>query len=138
MTPHPKEAADLLGSNVSHVQNKRLEKAARIGQQYGGVSILKGYRSIITRNSDDILDKSDKSDKSGAVICEAGNPGMAVGGMGDVLAGMVAGFIAQKVPIFYAAVLAVFMHAESADKAVDKYGQRGLLPTDLFDYFADI
>ena len=97
--------------------------------------MLKGYRSIIARNSDEILDKSDES---GAVICEAGNPGMAVGGMGDVLAGMIAGFIAQKVPIFYAAVLAVFMHAQSADKAVDKYGQRGLLPTDLFNYFSDI
>ena len=127
LTPHPKEAANLLGVNLNHVLDKRLEKTQRLQEQYGGVAVLKGHQTIINYG--------DKDDIS---ICPHGNPGMAVGGMGDVLAGMISGFAAQKISLRDAAVLGVFIHAYSADIAVKDIGKLSLLPTDLFRYISVI
>jgi len=131
LTPHPKEAANLLGVNLNHVQDKRLEKTKRLQEQYGGVIVLKGYESII-------LEADDLEADDNVIICPHGNPGMAVGGMGDVLAGMISGFVAQKISLNNAAILGVFLHAQSADLAVKDYGELSLLPTDLFKYFVKI
>ena len=64
LTPHPKEAANLLGSNVSHIQNKRLEKVRVVQNQYGGVCVLKGHKTLV-------------DDGETTYLCEHGNPGMA-------------------------------------------------------------
>ena len=122
---------NILGVNLNHVQDKRLEKTKRLQEQYGGVIVLKGYESII-------LEADDLEADDNVIICPHGNPGMAVGGMGDVLAGMISGFVAQKISLNNAAILGVFLHAQSADLAVKDYGELSLLPTDLFKYFVKI
>ncbi len=121
LTPHPKEAAGLLGANLSHIQNKREEKVRVLQEKYGGVAVLKGFESLI-----------DNGDET--YLCKNGNPGMAVGGMGDVLTGMIAGFLSQGLSLFDAARLGVFVHALSADLAVKDFGECSLLPTDIFSY----
>lgn len=125
LTPHPKEAANLLGSNVSPIQDKRLEKVRVAQKQYGGVCVLKGHKTLV-------------DDGENTYVCEHGNPGMATGGMGDVLAGMIAGFLSQGLSLIDSARVGVLSHALSADLASKDFGQRSLLPTDLFSYFYKI
>jgi ADP-dependent NAD(P)H-hydrate dehydratase / NAD(P)H-hydrate epimerase len=125
LTPHPKEAANLLGANISHIQDKRPEKVRVAQKQYGGVCVLKGHNTLV-------------DDGENTYLCEYGNPGMATGGMGDVLAGMIAGFLSQGLSLIDAARVGVLSHALSADLASEDFGQRSLLPTDLFSYFSKI
>lgn len=118
LTPHPGEAARLLGiENANYVQINRfaaLEKLCELG----GVWVLKGNGSLI------------KKQGSPYSICSYGNPGMASGGMGDVLSGIIGGLIAQRIDCFTAASLGVLMHALAGDKAATA-GERGLLASDL-------
>lgn len=118
MTPHPGEAARLLACSVQEVQRDRLAAVMALQHQYGGVVILKGAGSLI-------------SDGARCWQCPAGNPGMATAGMGDILAGLVAALLAQQVPLFEAAALAVSLHARAGDQAAEA-GQRGLLASDLW------
>ena len=120
LTPHPGEAARLLGWTSSAVQANRREAIRRLGERYGGSIILKGAGTLI-------------QGKDELVICNAGNPGMASGGMGDVLTGVVAGLIAQGRGPFQAAKEGVCLHAVSGDRAAEK-GERGLLATDLLPW----
>jgi NAD(P)H-hydrate epimerase len=117
MTPHPGEAARLLGTTTATVQADRLAAAAAIQRQYGGVCVLKGAGTIIQAASQIFL-------------CNAANPGMASGGMGDVLTGIIAGLLAQGGAPATVAGLAACVHARAAD-IVAVEGQRGLLATDL-------
>lgn len=118
LTPHPGEAARLLGCTVQAVQQDRLSAVAALQSRYGGVVILKGAGSLI-------------SDGQQCWQCPAGNPGMATAGMGDILAGLVAALLAQHVPLFEAAALAVSLHARAGDIAAES-GQRGMLASDLW------
>ncbi len=120
LTPHPGEAARLLGKSTAAVQADRYVAARDIQQRYGGICVLKGAGTII--QSGDM-----------SFVCSAGNPGMASGGMGDVLTGIIAGFLAQGLSPLKAAVLGVCIHAEAGD-LVAKEGQRGMLATDLFPF----
>lgn len=119
LTPHPGEAARLLGKNVSEIQADRLAAASAIQSHFGGVVVLKGAGTVVV----------DARGETG--ICTEGNPGMASGGMGDVLTGVIAGLLAQDLPMMEAARLGVCLHGRAADLAA-KDGQRGLLATDLF------
>lgn len=119
LTPHPGEAARLLGSSVFDVQRDRFAAASALQRGYGGVAVLKGSGTLICENQDDPIS-----------ICQAGNPGMASGGMGDVLTGVIAGLIAQRLPLGSAAKLGVCLHAQAADLAAAE-GERGLLASDL-------
>ena len=67
------------------------------------------------------------------MVCTDGNPGMATAGMGDELTGITAALLAQGMPAFQAAVYAVCLHANAADKVAAEYGQRGILASDLFE-----
>ncbi len=122
LTPHPGEAARLLGRTVRDIHADRFGAARDIQRQYGGVVVLKGAGSIIA---------------SGAhhppAVCSDGNPGMASGGMGDVLTGVVAAWLAQGWPGREAAQLAVCLHAAAGDKAA-RAGERGLLASDLMSH----
>jgi len=118
LTPHPGEAARLLGIHTSEVQSDRLAAASILQKKYGGVVILKGSGTIVV-DGENIPS-----------ICSAGNPGMASGGMGDVLTGVIAGFVAQGLQNQDAARLGVCLHAAAADAAA-RDGQRGMLATDL-------
>lgn len=117
LTPHPGEAGRLLGSDAARVQADRLAAAARIQQDFGGVCVLKGAGTVI-------------HDGREAAICTGGNPGMASGGMGDVLTGVIAALIAQDLAPPEAARLGVCVHAEAADRAA-RAGERGLLASDV-------
>lgn len=121
LTPHPGEAARLLGCPVAEVQADRYGAAAELARRYGGVCVLKGAGSLV-------------ADGQGLAVCTAGNPGMASGGMGDVLTGILAGLRAQGLEAGPAARLGVCLHAAAADRAAAEGGERGLLAGDLFPH----
>lgn len=119
LTPHPGEAAGLLGVTVEEVQQDRLSAVIKLQKMRGGIVVLKGAGSLIV-------------DQAGLpVLCGAGNPGMATAGMGDVLTGVIAGLIAQRIPTSIATKLAVCLHAEAGDLAAVN-GERGMIASDLF------
>jgi len=126
LTPHPGEAARLLGVNTNDVQADRFGSAASIQQKFGGAVILKGAGSVV----------AGESGVTGVVT--QGNPGMASGGMGDVLSGIVGGLMAQGLSVENAARLSAVLHASAADLAADEVGQRGLLATDLIPYLCQL
>jgi NAD(P)H-hydrate epimerase len=117
ITPHPGEAARLLGSTNAEVNADRFGAARALQQRYGGVAILKGYGSLIA-GADEIL------------LSDYGNPGMASGGMGDVLSGVIGALLSQHLPGLEAAALGVCLHGAAADIAAAD-GQRGLAASDL-------
>lgn len=119
LTPHPGEAARLLGMTVAALQADRVAAVQALQQRYGGVVILKGAGTLIC-------------DGEHVWRCDAGNPGMATPGMGDVLAGLAGALLAQDVPLAEAAVLAVSLHARAADRIARDQGERGLLASDLW------
>jgi NAD(P)H-hydrate epimerase len=121
LTPHPGEAGRLLGCSTAEVQVDRYAAVRAIRGRYGGVCVLKGAGTLV-------------DDGQGPIgVCAQGNPGMASGGMGDVLTGVVAGLLAQGLNAGEAARMAVCLHAEAADLAA-RDGERGLLATDLLPW----
>lgn len=121
LTPHPGEAARLLKTSTAAVQSDRFAAVRSIQHEYGGVCVLKGAGSLIDDGNDPLS------------LCSAGNPGMASGGMGDVLTGVIAGLLAQGMKPVNAVQLAVCVHAEAGDR-VATVGERGILATDLFPF----
>jgi ADP-dependent NAD(P)H-hydrate dehydratase / NAD(P)H-hydrate epimerase len=126
ITPHPGEAARLLGETVAGIERDRLQAARRLAGRYACAVVLKGAGSVIAAPGEI------------PVIVDAGNPGMATGGMGDVLTGTIAALLAQGRPqglsCFEAAVCGALLHAAAGDAAACDGGERGLLPSDLFPH----
>ena len=118
LTPHPGEAAQLLGITNTEVQADRIKAIKQLHEKFGGVIVLKGNGTLIY-NGNRIQ------------ICLAGNPGMAVGGMGDVLTGAISAFLAQGLSLWDAANLGVSLHAHAADIHAQQHGQNSLLPSDV-------
>ncbi len=119
ITPHPGEAARLLKISKDAVEANRMKAAVSLQNKYQAIAVLKGAGTLVA------------TDSESPVICEAGNPGMATAGMGDVLSGVIAGLIAQGIPLPIAAKLGVSLHAEAGDLAA-KNGERGMIASDLF------
>ncbi|QIL20408.1 NAD(P)H-hydrate dehydratase [Thermomonas sp. HDW16] len=122
MTPHPGEAARLLGIATVDVQRDRFAAANALRERYGAQVVLKGAGSIVA-----------SPEAVPAVIC-AGNPGMAVGGMGDLLTGCIAALLAQGFAPRDAAIAGALLHASAGDAAARVDGERGLLPSDLLPW----
>ncbi len=122
ITPHPGEAARLLGIATTDVQRDRFAAAMALRERYGAQVVLKGAGSIVA-----------SPDAPPAAIC-AGNPGMAVGGMGDLLTGCIAALLAQGFPPRDAAIAGALLHACAGDAAARDEGERGLLPSDLLPW----
>ncbi|MRS90443.1 bifunctional ADP-dependent NAD(P)H-hydrate dehydratase/NAD(P)H-hydrate epimerase [Enterobacteriaceae bacterium RIT714] len=121
LTPHPGEAARLLNCSVAEIESDRLLSAQRLVKRYGGVAVLKGAGTIVAC-------------ESGALgIIDAGNAGMASGGMGDVLSGIISALLGQKLTPYDAAIAGCVAHGAAADRLAAQYGTRGMLATDLFD-----
>ncbi len=121
LTPHPGEAARLLGCSVTTVQADRFGAITELQKRFGGTIVLKGAGTLVWSGA-------------GAIdICDAGNPGMASGGMGDVLTGVIAGLIAQGLELAEAARRGVCLHAAAGDQAAQA-GERGMLAGDLLPY----
>ena len=118
LTPHPKEAAILLNSTTQIVQNDRIHAIKALHTLYGGVIVLKGNGTLIF-------------DGKNLEIGLAGNAGMAVGGMGDTLTGLIASFIAQGLSLWNSANLGVSLHAHAGDQLAQQKSQRGVIPSEL-------
>jgi len=129
LSPHPGEAARLLNCDSHTIQSDRIAAAKEIQKKFGGITVLKGSGTVI------VDDRKDGGQK--VSICAAGNPGMASGGMGDVLTGVIAGLIAQRVSLGLdigdAARLGVCLHASAGDNAATD-GERGMLASDLMPW----
>lgn len=119
LTPHVGEAARLLAQSIEQVQADRVQAATALQHKYGGVVVLKGADTVVVDNAGEVS------------VCSEGNPGMASGGMGDVLTGMITGLLAQGCSLAKAARMGACLHAHAADVAAQD-GQRGLLASDLF------
>lgn len=126
LTPHPGEAGRLLDCTTQMIQQDRFLSIAKLQERYGGVIVLKGVGTLI------------KDDKDCPSLCPAGNPGMATGGMGDILSGIIGGLVAQRLSLKAAADAGVFIHAFAADKAAAQGGERGLLATDLLPHLRSL
>jgi hydroxyethylthiazole kinase-like uncharacterized protein yjeF len=125
MTPHPGEMATLLGTSVSEVQSNRLEVALAFARDYGVTVVLKGAGTII-------------ADVSGrAYINTTGTPGMATGGVGDVLAGMIGGLLAQGWTAERAACTAVYIHGRAGEIAAEECTEPSMIASDVAERVGD-
>ncbi len=120
ITPHPGEMSRLLGISIKEVQDNRERIAMECAKLSKAVVVLKGYRSVIT-------------DGEQLEINTTGNPGMAKGGMGDALSGLLAAFLARGMSSFEAARLAVHIHGVAGDLASKKWGKESMIARDLID-----
>jgi NAD(P)H-hydrate epimerase len=121
MTPHPGEMARLVGKTSSEVQEDRLGEACNFARTHGVHLVLKGARTVIAH-------------PDGAVfINPTGNPGMASGGMGDVLTGIISGLMVQGLPVWEAVNAGVYLHGRAADSLARSMGPMGFLASDLMD-----
>ncbi len=127
LTPHPAEAARLLQCSTAEVQADRVAAASELQTLYGGIIVLKGAQTLIASRQQEALQ---------LWRCPYGNAGMASAGMGDVLAGLIVGLLAQKdiideADMLFCVQLGVCLHSYSADKIAATDGQRGLLASDI-------
>ena len=120
ITPHPGEMGRLTSRTVADIQANRMDVARRFAGEYKVIVVLKGHRTLIASPDGTVW------------VNPTGNPGMATGGTGDVLTGMIAGLIAQHPKqIFRATVLAVYLHGLAGDLAAEELGENSLVATDL-------
>ncbi len=122
LTPHPGEAARLLKTTSATIQGDRFAAITALREKYGGTIVLKGSGTLVLGDS-----------KPEPSICTQGNPGMASGGMGDVLTGVISGLLAQGLGYHEAAEIGVRLHGTAGDKAAEE-GERGLLAGDLMPW----
>lgn len=128
ITPHPGEAARLLGTSGAEVQADRPAAALALAVRCGGAVVLKGAGSLVSRAHPP---GGDAAELIG--VCAHGNPGMASAGMGDVLSGIVAGLLAQGLDVAGAALAGTCLHGLAGDLAARRLGQRSLLAGDVVD-----
>ncbi len=119
LTPHPGEAARLLGTTSRQVQTDRLASARRLAAASGAVVVLKGFRTIVAEPG------------GRASVNPTGNPGLATAGSGDVLGGIVGALLARGRDAFPAAVAAVYAHGLAADQVAGRRGEEGMLAGDV-------
>lgn len=124
LTPHPGEFARLTGSSVQDVQQDREQAAMRFAAENNVTVLLKGKDTVIT-------------DGESIAINQTGNSGMATGGSGDVLTGLIAGLLAQGLHAFDAARLGAHLHGLAGDLAAADLGERGMIASDLPRYLCD-
>ena len=125
LTPHPGEFSRLVQSSTGDVLNNRVEWVSDFARDFGVHLVLKGYRTLT-------------SDPEGRVfINPTGNPGMATGGSGDVLSGMLGAMIVQEDNIRDAVIAGIYIHGLSGDIAVKKTGEKSLLPGDIINFLPD-
>lgn len=125
LTPHPGEMARLMGVGVADIEGDRIGYAKALSEKYGCTVILKGSITVVAGNGKVYFNTN-------------GNPGMATGGSGDVLAGMVAAFCCTGMSSIDAAVTAVYLHGAAGDKASAVYGEISALPSDVINFLPEL
>lgn len=135
ITPHPGEAARLLATTAGQVQADRFAAITQLQARTGTQCLLKGAGSLMAfaPDTDSARDSAEQID-----VCTEGNPGMASGGMGDILTGVIAALMAQGLSSADALRCGVCAHGEAADQAVSAIGERGLLATDLLPWLSRV
>jgi len=119
LTPHPGEMGRLAGVESARVQGDRLGTAAAFTETYGCLLVLKGARTLV-------------AEPQGVIhVNPTGNPALASGGSGDVLTGMIGGFLARRWPLSQASLAGVYLHGLAADALAEEMGQTGILPSEL-------
>lgn len=121
ITPHPGEMARLLGQTVEAVQSDRKAAARGVAEITDAIVCLKGHRTVVANPAGDIY------------VNDTGNSGMATGGSGDVLTGMIASFVGQGIDDFSAAVSAVYIHGLAGDIAVERKGPFSMIASDIIE-----
>jgi ADP-dependent NAD(P)H-hydrate dehydratase / NAD(P)H-hydrate epimerase len=125
ITPHPGEMSRLTGLSIAEIQTNRLEVARKFAREHALIVVLKGHRTLIAAADGNVW------------VNPTGNPGMATGGTGDILTGMVAGLIAQHPQqALEATALAVYLHGLAGDIAAESVGENSLVATDLVRFLA--
>lgn len=122
LTPHPKEAARLLDCTLEEVLDNTFESAQKISRIYNAITVLKIHRTVVV------------SPEGKTYINTTGNNSMAKAGSGDVLAGMISGFAAQKIDLFEACVIGVYLHGLSGDLAKEELTEYSVMAEDLISY----
>ncbi len=121
LTPHPGEMARLTKKSIDEIQKNREAVASQFAKEFGACVVLKGKNTVI-------------ADENGKIrINPTGNPGMATGGTGDVLSGIVASFLAQGLDTFEGASLGAYIHGKAGDIAAERFGIHGLIAGDVVD-----
>ncbi|MEW6387399.1 MAG: NAD(P)H-hydrate dehydratase [Thermodesulfobacteriota bacterium] len=126
LTPHPGEMARLVGSTPKEIQARRLDAAAELAGQYGVWLVLKGAQTVVAGPDGRVS------------LNPTGNPALASGGTGDVLTGLMGGFLAQKLAPWDAARLGVYLHGLAADFLAEQHGPRGWIAGDLLTVFPEV
>jgi NAD(P)H-hydrate epimerase len=126
MTPHPGEMARITGKEIAEIEKNRKDIALRFANEYNTVLVLKGHNTIVADPTGEIY------------INQTGNVGMATGGTGDILTGMIASFIGQGVKPFAAAMLGVYFHGLAGDLAAKEKGILSLIATDLLGKLPEV
>ena len=129
LTPHPGEAAALLNRSISEIQGDRYAAVRQLNATWGGACLLKGSGSLICT--------AEKSQQK-LFLCSEGNAGMATGGMGDVLSGIVGSLVAQGNSLESSLCAGVCIHGEAADLSMQADGQRGMAATDLMPFIRQL
>lgn len=124
-TPHPGEISRLTGRAVDDIQSDRMGAAQSFARENGGILLLKGAASIIANGSQ-------------LVVNPTGNAGMAKGGNGDVLSGIIASLLAQGISPFEATIAGTYIHGMAGDICASQLSQRATLPTDIIDSLAEV
>ena len=122
LTPHPKEFSRLTGISLQAVQSDRIGHAKDFAAKWNAVTVLKGVNTVVAAPDGRVF------------VNVTGNPGLAKGGSGDVLTGMIASFAAQGVRPFEAAMLGVYLHGLTADRLAQSVALSGIMPGDIADY----
>jgi NAD(P)H-hydrate epimerase len=126
LTPHPGEMSRLTGLSIKEVQAHRIDIARTFAKTHQCVLVLKGYRTLVASPDGHVW------------VNPTGNPGMATGGTGDILTGIIAGMVAQHPnDIALAAATAVYLHGLAGDLARDEFGEHSLIATDVIAYLPD-
>lgn len=126
LTPHPGEMSRLTGKTILQVQMDRLSVAKKFSREYQVYTVLKGSGSLVVSPEGDVR------------LNTTGNPGMARGGSGDVLAGMIGAFAAQGMHPADAATAGVFIHGKAGDICANKLSQTAMLPTDIIEVLPEV
>lgn len=121
VTPHPKEASRLLDVSLNDVMNNREEAAREISKKYNTICLLKGYKSLIADQNNNII------------VNTTGSNALATAGTGDVLTGIIGGFLAQGMDIKTSAIAGAYFHGLAADIFSNKYSKRSMKSGDLID-----
>ncbi len=126
LTPHPGEMARLTGKSIEEVQKNRVSVAKNFAAEYGCIVVLKGANTVVAAPTGSIY------------INRTGNAGMATGGSGDVLAGIISSFVCQSMSLQSATIAGVYVHGLCGDTVMKKYSMHGVTPTRMLDELAEV